>query len=51
MKQKQVDYKMVSFSKARRFMAAARRSVQSTPRMHGLIEVDVTRARDVPARA
>ena len=45
MKQKQVDYKMVSYSKARRFMAAARRSVQCTPRMHGLIEVDVTRAR------
>ena len=45
MKQKHVDYKMVSFSKARRFMAAARRSVQRTPRMHGLIEVDVTRAR------
>ena len=45
MKQKHVDYKMVSYSKARRFMAAARRSVQRTPRMHGLIEVDVTRAR------
>ena len=45
MKQKQVDYKMVSFSKARRFMAAARRSVQTTPRMHGLIEVDVNKAR------
>jgi len=45
MTQKQVDYKMVSYSKARRFMEAARRSVQRTPRMHGLIEVDVTRAR------
>ena len=45
MKQKRVDYTMVSFTKARRFMAAARRSVQNTPRMHGLIEVDVTRAR------
>ena len=36
---------MVSYPKSRRFMAAARRSVQRTPRMHGLIEVDVTRAR------
>jgi pyruvate/2-oxoglutarate dehydrogenase complex dihydrolipoamide acyltransferase (E2) component len=45
MKQKHVDYKMVSYSKASRFMAAARRSVRRTPRMHGLIEVDVTRAR------
>ncbi len=45
MKQKLADYKMVSYPKSRRFMAAARRSVQRTPRMHGLIEVDVTRAR------
>jgi len=45
MKQKPADYKMVSYPKSRRFMAAARRSVQRTPRMHGLIEVDVTRAR------
>ena len=45
MKQKHVDYKMVSYPKIRRFMAAARRSVQRTPRMHGLIEVDVTRVR------
>src|SRR5438045_3389373 len=45
MKQKHADYKMVSYPKSRRFMAAARRSVQRTPRMHGLIEVDVSRAR------
>ena len=45
MKQKHTDYKMVPYPKARRFMAAARRSVQHTPRMHGLLEVDVTRAR------
>jgi pyruvate/2-oxoglutarate dehydrogenase complex dihydrolipoamide acyltransferase (E2) component len=45
MKQKHVDYKMVPYPKIRRFMAAARRSVQRTPRMHGLIEVDVSRAR------
>jgi len=45
MKQKHADYKMVSYPKSRRFMAAARRSTQHTPRMHGLIEVDVSRAR------
>ncbi len=45
MKQKHADYKMVSYPKIRRFMAAARRSTQHTPRMHGLIEVDVSRAR------
>jgi pyruvate/2-oxoglutarate dehydrogenase complex dihydrolipoamide acyltransferase (E2) component len=45
MKQKHADYKMASYPKSRRFMAAARRSVQRTARMHGLIEVDVTRAR------
>ena len=45
MKQKHADYKMVSYPKIRRFMAAARRTVQRTPRMHGLIEVDVSRAR------
>ena len=45
MKQKHADYKMVSYPKIRRFMAAARRSTQHTPMMHGLIEVDVTRAR------
>jgi hypothetical protein len=45
MKQKHADYQVVSYPKSRRFMAAARRSVQRTPRMHGLIEVDVSRAR------
>ena len=46
MKQKHADYQVVSYPKIRRFMAAARRSVQRKPRMHGLIEVDVTRARE-----
>ena len=45
MKQKHADYKMVSYPKIRRFMADARRSVQRKPMMHGLIEVDVSRAR------
>lgn len=46
MKQKHADYKMVSYPKIRRFMAAARRSVPCKPMMHGLIEVDVSRARE-----
>ena len=45
MKQQHIDYQVVSYTKDRRFMAAVFRSVQRTPRMHGLIEVDVTRAR------
>ena len=45
MKQKHVDYQVVPYPKIRRFMAAARRSVQRKSMMHGLIEVDVTRAR------
>jgi pyruvate/2-oxoglutarate dehydrogenase complex dihydrolipoamide acyltransferase (E2) component len=46
MKQQHINYQVVSYSKASHFMAAARRSFQRTPRMHGLIEVDVTRARE-----
>ncbi len=45
MKQQHVDYQVVPDPKPRRFMAAAFRSAQHTPMMHGLIEVDVTRAR------
>ena len=45
MKQKHADYQVVSYPKIRRFMAAARRSVPHKSMMHGLIEVDVTRAR------
>ena len=45
MKQRHADYQVVPYPKIRRFMAATRRSTQHTPRMHGLIEVDVTRAR------
>jgi len=46
MKQQHVDYKMVPYPKIRRWMVAAFRSVQHKPMLHGLIEVDVTRARD-----
>jgi pyruvate/2-oxoglutarate dehydrogenase complex dihydrolipoamide acyltransferase (E2) component len=45
MKQQHVDYQVVPNPKLRRWFAAAFRSAQHTPMMHGLIEVDVTRAR------
>jgi pyruvate/2-oxoglutarate dehydrogenase complex dihydrolipoamide acyltransferase (E2) component len=45
MKQQHIDYKLVSNPKIWRWFAAAFRSTQHTPMMHGLIEVDVTRAR------
>ena len=45
MKQQHVDYKVVPNPKIRRWFAAAFRSAQHTPIMHGLLEVDVTRAR------
>jgi len=44
MKQSNADYQVVQ-SKGRRAMAFAMRSVQRKPMIHGLIEVDVTRAR------
>jgi pyruvate/2-oxoglutarate dehydrogenase complex dihydrolipoamide acyltransferase (E2) component len=45
MKQQHTDYQVIPYPKMRRWMAAAYRSVLHTPLMHGLIEVDVTRAR------
>ncbi len=45
MKQQHVDYQVVPYPKIRRFMAAAFRSTHHKPMMHGLLEVDVTRAR------
>ena len=45
MKQQHIDYQVVPNPKMRRWMAAAYRSVQHKPMIHGLIEVDVTRAR------
>ena len=45
MKQQHIDYKVASNPKIRRWFAAAFRSAQHTPMMHGLIEVDVTMAR------
>jgi pyruvate/2-oxoglutarate dehydrogenase complex dihydrolipoamide acyltransferase (E2) component len=46
MKQKHVDYQVVPYPKIRRLMADAYRSVQHKPMIHGLLEVDVTRARE-----
>jgi pyruvate/2-oxoglutarate dehydrogenase complex dihydrolipoamide acyltransferase (E2) component len=45
MKQQHVDYQVIPYPKMRRLEAVAYRSVQHTPMIHGLIEVDVTRAR------
>ncbi len=46
MKKKRNDYELVPYSKVRRVMAVTLRSAQRTPMIHGLIEVDVTRARE-----
>jgi pyruvate/2-oxoglutarate dehydrogenase complex dihydrolipoamide acyltransferase (E2) component len=45
MKQQHVDYQVVPNPKMRRWYAAMFRSAQHKPMMHGLLEVDVTRAR------
>ncbi len=45
MSQHDADYQVVPYAKMRRLEALAYRSVQHKPMMHGLIEVDVTRAR------
>ena len=45
MKNKHVDYQLVPYPKMRRLEAIADRAVQHIPMIHGLFEVDVTRAR------
>jgi len=45
MKQQRVDYQVVPYPKIKRWMAVTYRSAQHKPMIHGLIEVDVTRAR------
>jgi pyruvate/2-oxoglutarate dehydrogenase complex dihydrolipoamide acyltransferase (E2) component len=45
MNQQHADYQLVPYPKIRRWMAVAYRSAQHKPMIHGLIEVDVTRAR------
>src|SRR5512135_2909407 len=45
MKQRHADYQVVPYAKMRRLEAIAYRSVGRAPMIHGLVEVDVTRAR------
>jgi pyruvate/2-oxoglutarate dehydrogenase complex dihydrolipoamide acyltransferase (E2) component len=45
MKQQHADYQLVPYPKIRRWLALTYRSAQHKPMIHGLIEVDVTRAR------
>ena len=45
MKQKHVDYQVIPYPKIRRWLALTYRSVQHKPVIHGLLEVDVSRAR------
>ena len=46
MKQKHDNYQLIPYPKMRRTMAVAMRLWQHKPMIHGLIEVDVTRARE-----
>jgi pyruvate/2-oxoglutarate dehydrogenase complex dihydrolipoamide acyltransferase (E2) component len=46
MKQKHADYQLVPYPKMRRATAAMLRSFQRKPMLHGLLEVDVTTARE-----
>ena len=45
MKQQHIEYQVVPYPKIQRWYAAMFRSAQHTPMMHGLLDVDVTRAR------
>jgi pyruvate/2-oxoglutarate dehydrogenase complex dihydrolipoamide acyltransferase (E2) component len=45
MKQQPADYQVIPYPKVRRFMAAEFRASHHTPMIHGLLEVDVSRAR------
>jgi pyruvate/2-oxoglutarate dehydrogenase complex dihydrolipoamide acyltransferase (E2) component len=45
MKQQHVDYQVVPYPKLRRIIAVMLRSFQRKPMIHGLLEVDVTKAR------
>ena len=45
MKQQHADYQVVPYPKYRRWMVTAFRSTHHKPMIHGLLEVDVTRAR------
>ncbi len=45
MKQQHIDYQVVPYSKIRRLMAISFRVSRHMPLIHGLLEVDVSRAR------
>ena len=45
MKQQHVDYQVLLYPKLRRIIAVMLRSFQRMPMIHGLLEVDVTKAR------
>ena len=45
MKQQHVDYQVLLYPKLRRIIAVMLRSFQHMPMIHGLLEVDVTKAR------
>lgn len=47
MRQRPADHQTLPYPKIRRWTAAAYRSVQRKPMLHGLIEVDVTHARAI----
>jgi pyruvate/2-oxoglutarate dehydrogenase complex dihydrolipoamide acyltransferase (E2) component len=47
MNRRRIPYQVVAYPKMRRAMAATLRSFQRKPMMHGLIEVDVTKAREL----
>ena len=46
-RQQYPDYELVSYPKLRRAMALTLRSAQRTPIIHGLLEVDITKAREI----
>src|SRR4029079_8161136 len=45
MKQQRAGHRVISYPRYMRFAAAAYQSVRRKPMIHGLLEVDVTRAR------
>src|SRR5690348_3394103 len=47
MKQQHIDYQVVPFSKIRRLMAISFHLSRTMPFIHGLLEVDVSRARAI----
>ena len=47
MERQYADYQVVPYPKYRRWMVAAFRATSHKPMIHGLFEVDVTRARTV----